>query len=1155
MTIFSYLVLNYSDYLHFVSGLSLIVLSVTMLSLASLLKDKPLIRWASLFLAAIGVYEWSGLYDTSFLLAKSNFYHIGILKNGDLVLKGRIIILWLAFLLVMEGMRRSPRSVRKVPGWYIVPLLGGIGFSVYQVGLPATNEILLVFLGIPVMGWLAYRIFTYEAYERKSRAPYFTLPAISFLLIYTAAHTIFPNLVLRAFAAVALLGFSWFYIKLYIQRPRSLFMVYFPAIIFLTGVLGGGALLGKITEQIVLEEKREFLQLCRSTAAAIDYEEMSEINAAPDFTARPELALFSRQVELMQQASPSKDAVYIVVRRGHNKFQYVAHSHWPADLKPGSAWRNPPPELEWVFRTGRPVISSPYLLNQERVSCFVPILDESGRKIIGVLGTDELYVNWQRDIYARKFPSLMGVSLLMVLVVCFFVFYELIEMSDRKIYEREQRLRTILISIADGVIVTDLNNRITFINPVALSLTGWHRGAALNRPLDEVFRLENASPLGPGGIGATTHSRLVAKNGTVYTVATSLAPLSGQNGEVIGSVLAFRDMTDYLRAEEELRRERDFNDVIIANMPHVFFMIDKNGRFVKWNKAACLGMGAAPEEMSRRYAPDSLLDTDRKRVEYNLKNTRPTIKEVEMKVKTVNGLRDFMFSEVPLITDGNEYIIVFGRDITEAKQKDEMLRHALDFNESVIDNMPHVFLMVDEKGYFVKCNRFTGQLINAKPEDVVGKYSFNYLSGANRTAVERVFRKAFEETEDLEMSMDTPAGPKHYLFSESVLVSGGQKFLLVFGRDITDSKRKDEQLRLAAEEWARSFDCINDIMFITDMRYCVLRANSACARHTGIAEPVGKTCREIFKNGPLGWLFEQMKTVDFTAEPVALEAFNPADSVSMLVISSPLIAPDGTSKGVVFSLRDITDLKRAAREMEAAAEMKVQFLSVASHELRTPLSAISDSIDIVSENCSALPDEEREMIAIAKRNIDRLTRLINNILDFQRLESGKVKFNMESNDIGRVIEDVCQLFRGQVEAKGITLSTVFDSSVRLSVFDHDKITQVLVNIVGNAIKFTQAGEVLISAECVNDKIRVSVADSGPGIKPEDLGKLFKKFEQLADNAGRTSFGTGLGLVISRQIVEAHGGRIWAEARAEGGAVFCFELPLEPDSKTTIRMRM
>jgi len=267
--------------------------------------------------------------------------------------------------------------------------------------------------------------------------------------------------------------------------------------------------------------------------------------------------------------------------------------------------------------------------------------------------------------------------------------------------------------------------------------------------------------------------------------------------------------------------------------------------------------------------------------------------------------------------------------------------------------------------------------------------------------------------------------------------------------------------------------------------------------------------------------------------------------VPLLVTTSPIYDGKGKVTGVVHLAKDISQMKKAHREMKEAIEMKSQFISVASHELRTPLTALKESIEIVNEAAAdKLDGEIKGFLDLAKRNIERLSRLINDILDLQKLEAGKVELHIQELDINEVVREVWASMATLAERKGLQLSlSLIDHPVRLQ-FDKDKITQVLVNLVSNAVKFTEAGRVTIATRHEGDAVIATVADTGPGIKKEDLTKLFQKFQQLESPNQRKTGGTGLGLAICKQIVEKHAGKIWAESEVGVGTRFSFLLHRE-----------
>lgn len=247
-------------------------------------------------------------------------------------------------------------------------------------------------------------------------------------------------------------------------------------------------------------------------------------------------------------------------------------------------------------------------------------------------------------------------------------------------------------------------------------------------------------------------------------------------------------------------------------------------------------------------------------------------------------------------------------------------------------------------------------------------------------------------------------------------------------------------------------------------------------------------------------------------------------------------------------LEDLTESKEKldvyTKELEKALAVKSNFTSMVSHELRTPLSAIKEGIAIVQDGSAGnINKEQKEFLDIAKRNVDRLTRLISDILDFQKLESGKMPFAIKENDMNEAAQDVASTMTPLAESKGLKLTLSLEKNLPLICFDKDKIEQVLTNLLDNAIKATENGGIDISTAKDNNVIKVSVRDSGRGIKEEDINRLFQRFEQLDSGTSRKTGGTGLGLAICKEIIFAHNGKIWAESQYGKGSVFHFILPI------------
>jgi len=240
------------------------------------------------------------------------------------------------------------------------------------------------------------------------------------------------------------------------------------------------------------------------------------------------------------------------------------------------------------------------------------------------------------------------------------------------------------------------------------------------------------------------------------------------------------------------------------------------------------------------------------------------------------------------------------------------------------------------------------------------------------------------------------------------------------------------------------------------------------------------------------------------------------------------------------------ELNLANRKLKVLYDVQKEFSSTLSHELRTPLASIKAAIDIViSGTAGEVTAAQKDFLGRAKSNVDRLNRLINDILDLAHLESGKITLEKQNEDINKVIESVVATQESVAQAKGLYLKLSLDPQVPMFLLDQDKIIQVLNNLIANALKFTHTGGITVSSRTDEGKhqVEVRVQDTGCGIKEEDMVKLFEKFQQLGE-AHQRQAGTGLGLAICKEIIRQHGGKVGVESKSTQGSCFYFILPLE-----------
>lgn len=261
---------------------------------------------------------------------------------------------------------------------------------------------------------------------------------------------------------------------------------------------------------------------------------------------------------------------------------------------------------------------------------------------------------------------------------------------------------------------------------------------------------------------------------------------------------------------------------------------------------------------------------------------------------------------------------------------------------------------------------------------------------------------------------------------------------------------------------------------------------------------------------------------------------------------------------LIIENRDFFDATKAKneeleilnRKLKSMYEVQKDFTSTVSHELRTPLASIKSTVDLVLSGAAGdLNADQTKFLTKATSNVDRLSRLINDILDLTKMESGKTELKIEFNDIAKVLDEVVETQGFVAQGKGLYLKHEISQEIPQVPFDVDKMHQVLNNLIGNAIKFTESGGITIYCKYLEESncIEIRIQDTGPGIKAEDIDKLFQKFQQIG-SAIKHAGGTGLGLAICKEIVNRHGGKIWVESEEGKGSSFCFILPVKERRK-------
>ncbi len=341
----------------------------------------------------------------------------------------------------------------------------------------------------------------------------------------------------------------------------------------------------------------------------------------------------------------------------------------------------------------------------------------------------------------------------------------------------------------------------------------------------------------------------------------------------------------------------------------------------------------------------------------------------------------------------------------------------------------------------------------------------------------------------------------------------------------------------AEDKFAKVFRaCPNPIAIATCQEGCFVEVNNSFLQMSGYleAEVIGKNINQIYSLSALEIYYQALQKSQSQGfvRNQELEFQTKSGQIKTVLLSLELIELGGT-KCTLQILNDITERKRLENE----------FISLVSHELRTPMSSTIGALDLLnSGQLGTLSDRGKQILQVAIRNTERLIRLVNDILDLERMKSGKIAIQPVKCDLQSLLIQAAETMQAMAEKAQVQLQ-LETYAIEIKV-DPDRLLQTLTNLLSNGIKFTEpGGTVKLKAESDGDRCHITVRDTGRGIPPDQLQSIFEPFQQVDASDSRQKGGTGLGLAICRHIVERHNGKIWVESVLGKGSVFHIELPL------------
>jgi two-component system, sensor histidine kinase and response regulator len=482
---------------------------------------------------------------------------------------------------------------------------------------------------------------------------------------------------------------------------------------------------------------------------------------------------------------------------------------------------------------------------------------------------------------------------------------------------------------------------------------------------------------------------------------------------------------------------------------------------------------------------------------------------------------------------------------------------------AILESSFDAFLEVDEAGYVVAWNSQAERTFGWTADEVQGQPASMLLPPELREPHARLLREFAETGSNSALNRRIETRFLHRdgrQFPVEVIVTavawrGGHRFA-AFVRDLTDRKRVADDLRASEERNREILDYLEDAYAEVDLRGNYVFVNEAYCRmfNRTREEVVGRTYKDFFDTERSGVLRDVYQQVYRTGQPV--KGFEHEFRAGMFNELSIWLKRDkrGDPVGFGCSLRDSTkrklyeqELAAAKRAAEAANKAKSAFLANMSHEIRTPMNGILGMTELALS--TDLNGQQREFLGMVKSSAEALLVILNDILDYSKIEADKMILDPVTFNLPEMVGDAMKSVAVMAHRKGLELAMDIGSEVPPDLWgDSARLRQVLLNLAGNAIKFSKAGEVEIKVTLQEIRgqqavLLFSVRDTGIGIAPDVLKRLFQPFEQADSSTTRHYGGTGLGLAISKRIVELMGGRIWVESQVGAGSTFFFTVTM------------
>ena len=643
-------------------------------------------------------------------------------------------------------------------------------------------------------------------------------------------------------------------------------------------------------------------------------------------------------------------------------------------------------------------------------------------------------------------------------------------------------------------------------------------------------------------------------NGEKTWVSVTKIPRYDKNGKVTGLIGINREITKIKESKKKYKKlfEAAIDPIII---------LDKKGRFIDINKQVTDILGYKKDDLlNKSFSEVGILDEGSKnKVLKNFKKRMMGKKVGPYEINVISKDQEIIPAEVNAspVREDSKLIgdLVILRDLRE-RYKSEKIQQELNESQKKFKDIFDAtsdFLIYLEKNIILDINESALNLLDLKKEEIIGKRISCLKEKFSEEAInkhEKAIDLAVNGKKVNEYQTEISINPDYdyqYLFSvDQIKYDRYVKGLILRGRDITQRQRAwnelvklEEKYRVLAETSADgviTLDNLGRLTYVNPSFEKMVNKRKCQILATLFRDYLSDDSVYYFQQ-----LFIDARKKKEKIENVELELTNNGEDILPIEVNISPVEKNGNFAGLVCTIRDITERRKVEEELKKSERLKTEFMNIAAHELKSPVTPIKGYLDLIISDENT-PEQTKKWAKVSLRNSERLLRLVNDILDVSRLDTDTMRFDMEKLSPVEILDEIVEDMKATVEGKGLKFITEIPRNLPNVMGDRYRLSQILKNLLVNALKFTDNGFIKIKAKKTKDFIEIIVQDTGIGISKQEIKKVFNKFYQAYTGDDRKNEGTGLGLFICKQIIEKHKGDITLESEIGKGCTFYIKIP-------------